>query len=299
MVAAWAFLLLAALARAVPLRVAYAAGAACGTLAFYAWPGGRRRSIANMRHVVASEEDRARRLARASFANYGRYMVDFLRFRGDHPDELGARLQYDGWEVLTRELTERGVLYVTMHVGNWDTGGAGLAQGGIPLAVVVDTFANPRLNAMIVGARRHLGLQIITAERPGPSILRALLQRNVVAILIDVPPAGSGVEVEFFGSTIAVPDGPARLALRAGATVIASILPREAPASPRVVAETEVVRFVPTGDNEADVRALTQAIMRALEPMVRRHPEQWYIFRSLWLVDRGRADRGLADRGRA
>ena len=294
----WAFLALAALARAVPLRVAYAAGAACGTLAYYAWQGGRRRSIANMRHVVGPDEGRARRTARRSFANYGRYMVDFLRFRGDRPDELGRRMQYDGWETLAQEQAERGVLYVTMHVGNWEAAAPAFAQRGIPLAVVVDTFANARLNAIIVESRRHLGLQLIAAERTGPSILRALLQRNVVAILIDVPPAGPGVEVEFFGSIIALPDGPARLALRAGATVIASTLPREQPWSERVVAETEVVRFTPTGDAEHDVQALTQAIMRALEPMVRRHPEQWYIFRSLWLSDRGLSDVG-SDRARS
>jgi lauroyl/myristoyl acyltransferase len=97
------------------------------------------------------------------------------------------------------------------------------------------------------------------------------------------------VEVEFFGSTIVVHDGPARLALRSGATVIASTLPREHPWSPRVIAETEIVRFTPTGNGEHDVHALTQAIMRALEPMVRRHPEQWYMFRSFWVADRALA----------
>jgi KDO2-lipid IV(A) lauroyltransferase len=285
----WAFLLVAALTRAVPLRLAYAAGGACGTLAYYSWPGGRRRCIANMRHVVGPDETQARRTARRSFANYGRYMVDFLRFSSDDLDMLAARLQYDGWETLARERAEHGVLYVTMHIGNWDAPAAAFAQRGIPIATVVDTFSNRHLNAMVLDSRRHLGMQLIPAERMGPSILRALLHRDVVAILIDVPPAGPGVEVEFFGGTIAVPDGPARLALRAGATVIASIVPREHPSSERVIAETAVVRFTPSGDNEHDVHALTQAIMRALEPMVRRHPEQWYIFRSLWLADRARS----------
>lgn len=285
----WAFRLAAALARAVPVRLAYAVGGACGTLAFYAWPGGRRRCIANMRHVVGADAARARRIARRSFANYALYLVDFLRFGGTSGEELGTRMHYDGWETLARERAERGVLFVTMHVGNWDVAAAAFAQRGIPLSVVVDTFGNPRLNALVLDSRRHLGLQMLPAERMGPSILRALRNRNVVAMLIDVPPAGPGVEVEFCGGTIAVPDGPARLALRAGATVIASVLPREHPHSERVIAETEVVRFEPSGDAERDVRALTQAIMRALEPMMRRHPEQWYIFRSLWLADRVRA----------
>ena len=50
-------------------------------------------------------------------------------------------------------------------------------------------------------------------------------------------------------------------------------------------------RTAPPGepiDLVAEMMALTQAIMRALEPMVRRHPEQWYMFRSLWVADRTR-----------
>jgi lauroyl/myristoyl acyltransferase len=46
------------------------------------------------------------------------------------------------------------------------------------------------------------------------------------------------------------------------------------------------VPFTPTGEQERDVRALTQATMHALEGMVREHPEQWYIFRNLWVADR-------------
>jgi lauroyl/myristoyl acyltransferase len=42
------------------------------------------------------------------------------------------------------------------------------------------------------------------------------------------------------------------------------------------------VRYEPTGDEERDVRELTQQIMRSLEPVLREHPEQWYIFRRLW-----------------
>jgi len=66
--------------------------------------------------------------------------------------------------------------------------------------------------------------------------------------------------------------------------------PREAPARPwcwtwsdRATPDLERVSYEPTGDTDHDVRALTQAIFTALEAMVRRHPEQWYIFRSLWV----------------
>jgi KDO2-lipid IV(A) lauroyltransferase len=286
----WAFRLASALARAAPLRVAYMVAAACGAATFYAWPGGRGRCIANMRRVVGDE--RAAAVARRSFANYAVYLVDFLRFSGMNAEEVRSRVAFDRWDELDAHRTGNGAVFVTMHFGNWDLGAAAVADHGIPISVVADTFHEPRLNELVLGARRHLGMDILAAERLGPSVLRALRRNSVVALLIDVPPQGSSVEVEFFGGRIAVPDGMARIALRAASPVVAVTMPREHARSERVRGDIEQVPFEPTGDADRDVYALTQATMRVLERMVRRSPEQWYIFRSLWLEDRAQAGRG-------
>jgi lauroyl/myristoyl acyltransferase len=281
----WMFRIAARLAQAAPLPVAYMVAEACGAAAFHAWPGGRRRCLANMRHL-ASDDAEARRFARRSFANYAIYLIDFLRFGSVDAAEANRRVIFDDWPTLDRAREAHGIVFVTMHFGNWDLGAAAVAEHGIPISVIADTFPDERLNDLVLASRRALGMTIIPAERMGPSVLRALKHRNLVAMLIDVPPPGAGVEVQFFGDTIAVHDGPARIALRAGATVIAAVAPREGVHSDRVRPELTPVPFTPTGDAERDVRDLTQSMMRALEGMVRRHPDQWYIFRSLWLADR-------------
>lgn len=288
----WAFRVASALAKAAPLRVAYAVASAFGALAFAAWRGGRTRCIANMRHVVG-DEARAHALARRSFVNYAIYLVDFLRFTAVTTAEVRRRVIFADWANLDEARAERGIVFVTMHFGNWDLGAAALADHGVPISVVADTFGDARLNDLVLGSRRALGMEIIPAERMGPSILRALKRRDVVAMLIDVPPEDGGVRVEFFGDMIAVHDCPARIALRAGASVIAATLPREAPGSDRVLPQLAPVPFTPSGDTERDVHDLTQATMRALEAMVARHPDQWYIFRSLWVADRQAAARAV------
>jgi lauroyl/myristoyl acyltransferase len=90
--------------------------------------------------------------------------------------------------------------------------------------------------------------------------------------------------VKFFDEEILVPDGAARLALRSGAAVVAAVLPRRSAWSNEVEPRLEPVAFEPSGDRDADARDLTQAIFRELEPMVRRAPDQWYIFRTLRVV---------------
>ncbi len=284
-----AFRIGALVARAVPLRVSYGIARGIGLVAYYSWPGGRRRCIANMLRVTGGDEKAAKRLARRSFGNYLVYLVDFVRFLRTDADEVNRRVAWDGWSGLQAERRGNGIVFVTMHFGNWDLGAAILAQKGFPISVIADTFENGSVNRLVLGSREHLGMKVIAAERMGPGILRALRGNDVVALLIDVPQPSDGVEVEFFGERIAVPDGPARIALRAGSSVMAATLPRVNPWGDTVTVEVAPVPFTPTGDQEADVRGLTQAVFHQLEQFVRRDPSQWYIFRSLWVADLARA----------
>lgn len=281
----WAFRLSSKLTRSVPVRVSYPIAAFLGLIAYYAWSGGRRRCVRNMAHLTGGDGSRARTLARRSFSNYAIYLVDFLRFTSMTAGDVRERVVFDQWERLESERSGNGIVFVTMHFGNWDLGAAAVAERGIPISVIADTFGDARLNDLVLGARRHLGMEILAAERMGPSILRALRRNHVVAMLIDVPQDGAGVEARFFDGPVAVADGPARIALRTGASVVAVLLPRIG-RSERVAGRIAPVAFTASGDQERDVRELTQATMTALEGMLREHPDQWYIFRNLWVADR-------------
>jgi KDO2-lipid IV(A) lauroyltransferase len=238
-----------------------------------------------MLHVARGNAPLARRYARRSFAYYGTYLIDFLRFGGLTSADVRRAVAFDDWPRVERERRGNGIVFVTMHFGNWDLAGAALADRGLPTTVIADTFGHNGINDLVVGARRRLGMSIVPAERMGPGILRALRSNNMVAMLADIP-YPTGVRVEFFGATVAVPDGAARIALRAGAPIMVGGVWRSGPSSTRYHADVERVQFEPTGSLEADVHGLTQAMMTALERLVERAPDQWYIFRSLWLDDR-------------
>ena len=107
----------------------------------------------------------------------------------------------------------------------------------------------------------------------------------MVAILADIPAPTTGVRVTFFGDTISVPDGPARIALRTGASVVAAMVTRVSRWSDEVAATAEEIDVLRTGDADEDARVLMQSIFTRLEVAVRRDPAQWYIFRHLWLSD--------------
>ncbi|MCC6237920.1 MAG: hypothetical protein IT299_10145 [Dehalococcoidia bacterium] len=278
-------------AAAVPLALSYRIGRAAGLLAWWAWPRGRHWSVANLAHVTG-DGDAARRLARASFAYFGTYLVDFLRFSSLSRRDIAAAIDFDDWPRIEEQRTGNGIVFVTLHFGNWDMAGAVLAQR-MPITVIADTFENPGVDRVVLEARRRLGMTIVPAGRTGPEVLRALRRNDVLAVLADVPRAGGSARVDFFGAPIELPDGPARLALRSGAPIIVGGVWRKGPTSPRYDACAELVEFLPTGDREGDVQGLTQAMASALERLVRRAPEQWYVFRDLWRLDEARSARGV------
>jgi len=278
--------LVTAVVRRLPPRAGYAIAGIVGSLGYYLWPRGRRAMERNYRRVLRGAPAReVRRVARQSLVNYCRYLADFVRFPSLSPQQLMASVAGDeSFAALDRALERgKGAIIVCMHFGNWDLGAGAAAARGYPVTVVAETFPDPRLDEMVAGARKRLGMSIVRMEKTGPSLLRSLKHNGLLALLIDRPVPGDGVQVEFFGEPVEVPAGPARIAIRSGATVVPAAFARCDPKgmTVQILADFGLI-YEPSGDEQHDVRDLTQAIMRSHERFVRAHPEQWYMFREMW-----------------
>lgn len=272
-----------------PLRLAI--GGLLTTLVYYVWVSKRRVTDANMARILGVEpsDPRARRLARDSWRNYGRYLSDFFdlpnftseavlaRMR-DTSDEPGAFGRID--EALARG---KGLIIVTAHFGAFDVAGV-LVASRTPLAVIADTFTDPRMDELIQSQRAAFGLTVIRAEKSPRPILRTLKANQAVAIVADRPLSpGEGTPVMFFGARCYVPSGVAQLALLSGAVVAPGFAFYDERYSETYYALlAEPIYPEPTGDREADVAALTQRIYSGLEQAIRQRPEQWYMFRPFW-----------------
>ena len=123
----------------------------------------------------------------------------------------------------------------------------------------------------------------------GGVLLRTLRDGGLVGLLCDRDIVGNGVEVEFFGERTTLPAGPATLALRTGA----ALLPAAVYGGPGRRYHTGVilppVETVRTGRLRADVARVTQQVAHDLETLIRRAPDQWYLFQPNWPSDRPEA----------
>lgn len=275
------------LARTLPVRVSYAITVCLAYITYLMWPGMRKTVTENMRRVLGHDADErlVARMVRAAYRNYFKYMAEFLRFPSLSPEELERMIDGGGWENLDRALQAgKGVIFVCFHFGNWDLAGAMVAIRGYPINVVAESFRPKRLNDLIQSHRAKKGVKIIPLETAARRVLQALRHNEILALLVDRPTWDSGVAVQLFGATCRVPAGAATLALRTGAKVLPGYLVRKADNS-FVGRIAPAIEFEPSGDFDRDVERFTQLMVDHLAGYVRQNPDQWFLFRNLWLSD--------------
>lgn len=281
----WIFRLIIFLGRPFPVRVGYFVAPIIADICYIFYGAGRRALYQNLSRVLDTSDRRVLgQVARRSVRNFSKYVVDFIHFYTMSPEDIRRRIVFDDFERLNAAVAEgKGIIFVTLHFGNWDMGAAGLAAYGYPVDAIAETFELPQMNDLVQGYRRQLGVNIIPMEHVGPGVLRALRRGDILALLIDVPAPGPSVAVDFFGALAEVPAGPARIALRTGARVIPAVLAREPDHDEliRPILDFDL-HFQPSGDEEQDVRELTQQIMSSLERFIRQYPDQWFMFRPMW-----------------
>jgi KDO2-lipid IV(A) lauroyltransferase len=281
-----------ALLSIIPVRVSYALAELVGEAYFYLNPKHTHWAGFNLARVLNEPEDSpyVQKIARKSFGNYARVLVDFFRLPHLSQEAIMAQGSVSGLENL-RVATERGkgIILITAHMGSWDRAGALLTGYGYRATVLVDTFSPPQLDAWVTRMRRKFRMEAVAVERPGA--LREMfrvLQRNEVLVLLIDRPDPRGIPVSFFGEETRWPGGVAQLVLRTDCAVVVTGLFRR-PDGTSYTGFVEAATFPPrTGDADVDARAIMQMIATKLEHAIVTHPEQWYMFRPMWEETAGR-----------
>jgi KDO2-lipid IV(A) lauroyltransferase len=280
-------LLLGYVTAIVPVRLSYAVASLLGDVAYFFWRSKGLIARESMRRVLGPDSPlpQARALARRSLRNYAKSLVDFLRFPRLTVHELEALIaQSFGWENLESALQAgKGVILVAPHFGSWDFAGAILGLRGYQLHAVADVLMSQRANELVQRTRLARGIDIIPFGGALKKLYQALRRGEIVGLVVDRPMAGSGVAVRFFGEEAYLPAGPAALSLKTGARIILGYCVRHPQDETKFMGGFfPPLKFVPTGQRERDIQALTQKIAEDLEAIIRLYPDQWYPFHDIW-----------------
>jgi len=251
--------------------------------------GARGHLTTNIRHALFVDRDQRddallERFVERGFAGYGQYWAEGAKLPALSTRTIGQRFTMsEGLEHLYASKERgRGTVIALPHIGSWEWGGSYLAQLGMPMVAVAEDLDPPALFAWFKEKRESIGIRIEPLdEHAGTILLQTLKEGGVVGLLCDRDLQHNGIEVEFFGERVTMPAGPATLALRTGATLVAAAC-YTGPGRDHFAVVTAPIDAQRTGRLRDDVARVTQSIAVELEGLIRRAPEQWHVLQPIF-----------------
>jgi lauroyl/myristoyl acyltransferase len=259
----------------------------CVTVAELHYRLGRQRRevvVQNLLPALSGNRSEAEKTAHRLYRNFASKLVELWRVENGVPVR--------NWLTNSAELEVihfamrrgRGVLFVTPHLGNWEHGGLLLSELGIQLTVLTLAEPDEALTKLRMASRERWKIQTLIIGQDSfafVEVIKRLQDGANMAISIDRPPERGAVRAELFGRPYAVSLVAAELARASGCALIGVTIVRRGDGyAVKVLPEFKYQRQA-LGDREAR-RDLTQQILRAFEPEIREHLDQWYQFVPIW-----------------
>lgn len=249
-----------------------------------ACPKRRRVVCENLLPVVNNDRLAARVATRELFAQFGLKLADLWRYESG----LSVYNLFDsltGWEHYeAAHAQERGVLFLTIHLGNWEFGAPLLTQRGIRLQVITLEEPEARFTEFRQRARARWGIETLAlGDNPfgAVEIVRRLEANSSVALLMDRPPAGTSVRVNLFSKPFDASISAAELARATGCVLLPVYLPRTSRGYAAQILPPVPYDRREIGSREGRIQ-LTQKIMQCFEPAIRLYLTQWFHFVPIW-----------------
>ena len=249
--------------------------------------------------LALPELDRAarRRVVLGAWENLGRTVGELPHLAGLRQDTPSG----PGWEMVGEEhllaLAERGgpAIFFSGHIANWEMLPPATAAYGMVLSSMYRGAKNPLVDQMLIRLRQEALGREVPLFAKGAAGARAALAHvkagGFLGMLMDQK-MNDGIPARLFGREAMTAPALAALALRFRCPVIPGHVERIGPARFRLVCEAPM-ELPSSGDRQADIAAVTQAVNDWLERWIRARPEEW-----LWLHRRWGKELYAADPGR-
>ena len=256
-------------------------GSLLGDLAYRFDARGRAVALGNLECAFGERYTLAQRreIARASYRNFVRTMLDLFWAQRLTPDTWREWLRPAGFDAVREQLAaeeKRGTIFLCVHQGNWEWASLVCGWLGFGNVVVAENFKNPLLTATFAALRQHSGQTIIAQENSLLRMLKIVKRGGATGMLLDLNlrPTQAATIVEAFSSAdtpsllMCVPLLHAVLAARAGALLVPVFTEPQADGTVRISAQP-AIELPP----DASVPEIAQRCWKIFEPFVRARPD--------------------------
>lgn len=243
----------------------------------------------NLRRITGKTGLANLRLAYRLFWNFSRFLVAYTEIKDLDLDRFRDRLigVDEVEEGLRRILAEgRGIIIVTMHMGQWDLGLKHLTAFQRPVHVVMLNEDPEEVTRYADEARRFPDLRVHqTGGDPllAVELMLALKRGEMVAIQADRPAGNSVLSTPLFGASTPLPTGPVQLAMATGAPLVPAFVLFDRGRLYRLLVLPPLRLDRPgTGEEEQALREGMSRMARVMESVASRYPDQWFNFYDVW-----------------
>jgi len=240
--------------------------------------------VQNILPALNGNREAAEAAAKKLFRQFALKLSDLWRFESGRDIHHGLA-EWSGWEIFAAARARgRGVLIVTPHLGNWEFGGAFFARRGFKLLVLTQPEPGAGFTELRQKSRARWGIETLVVGEDAfafVEIIKRLQAGATVALLVDRPPPPTAVTVELFGRPFQASIAAAELARASGCAIIPTFVVRKSDGYVAQILPEIVYDRAAIGDRAMRIK-LTQEILRAFEPVIRQHIEQWYHFVPIW-----------------
>jgi KDO2-lipid IV(A) lauroyltransferase len=279
---AWLFI---HLLRALPRRMARAAGAAIAAIAFVSMGRLRRVGRRNLEMAFPARPAAEREaILRQEYRHLGWLLGEFCQM-STYTQEYASRfIRYQGLEhYLGARDRGKGVFVLTGHLGAWELSSFYHSLAGYPMGMVIRRLDNPLVDRLVNRIRCQHGNRVLHKDDFARGLIGAMRAGETVGILMDTnmtPP--QGLFVPFFGVEACTASGLARVALKTGAAVLPGFLLWEEQERQYVLRFGPELELADSGDSEADAASNTALFTAVIEETIREYPSQWLWMHRRW-----------------
>jgi Lauroyl/myristoyl acyltransferase len=225
------------------------------------------------------------KIVRGTFESLGRHLGFVSHFRKFKKEDIRNLVEVVGKEEYfdPAYAKGKGILFFTGHFGSWEVFNLLPPAFGFGMNILVRRLDNPLVEKFVDSFRTRFGSVTLDKTRAARKMFRVLENGELLGILADLNvQEKEGVFVDFFGVPASTTTSIAKLALKTGAPVLPAFAVWEEAKQKYVVYLEPPVEYEKTGDDDTDVRNLTQAVTSVVEKYVRKYPEQWLWIHKRW-----------------
>jgi KDO2-lipid IV(A) lauroyltransferase len=179
--------------------------------------------------------------------------------------------------------SDRPLLMVSGHFGNWELAGCGFGALGFKTYALARPLDNPYLEVFLRRFREHRGQRILDKNGDLTLLKDTLARGGKIAVLADQRAGPRGLQVSFFGRTASTHKGVAVLSLQYRAPILVLGCRKFAePMRYQLFVEDIIYPEDYAGSRSDAVRRITQRHTAALERIIKTAPEQYFWLHNRW-----------------